>query len=75
MLAKYDRRILDMENDENVEYYNKICAQQSTRCIFSCDDEFSSIERVLKKNPSALNRPQTIIEWAGKTFIPNKLQN
>ena len=58
---------------EDVEYYNKICAQQSTRCIFSCDDEFSSIERVLKKNPNVLNRPQTIIEWAGKTFTPNKL--
>lgn len=73
MLAKYDRRILDMENDEDVEYYNKICAQQSKRCIFSCDDEFLPIERVLKKNPNALNGPQTIIEWAGKTFTPNKL--
>ena len=73
VLAKYDRRISDMENDEDVEYYNKICAQQSTRCIFSCEDEFSAIERVLKKNPNALNRPQTIIEWAGKTFTPNKL--
>lgn len=71
-LVKYDRRIVDMDNVQDIEYYNRICAQHSTRCVFSCDNDFSLLEKMRKENLNVLNGPQTVIHWAGKIFTPRK---
>lgn len=71
-IIKYDRRIVEMDIVEDVEYYNRVCALHSTRCIFSCQDDFLLIEKMLKENPDILNTPQTVLHWGGKTFIPER---
>ena len=65
---KYDRRCIDIQNVDTIEYYNSICVSQSERCVFSQTDDFSLIDRMLTVNKDALKKPYMTLTWGGKTY-------
>ena len=46
------------------------CVNNSNRCIYSENDNFAVVDRILEDNPNAFEIPKTQLSWGGKTFIP-----
>ena len=53
-----------------VEHYNWYCAHNSNRCIYSQNDNFTVVNRILEEKPNAFEIPKTQLSWGGKTFTP-----
>ncbi len=69
-LQKYDRRIFDINNAEDIKENNVISFMHCDRCVYSIDNNFSDIQDAIKENPDILNIPHTVVEWGGKTYTP-----
>lgn len=69
-LASYDRKYVQVEEEQMVEHYNWYCVNNSNRCIYSENDNFAVVDRILEDNPNAFEIPKTQLSWGGKTFIP-----
>lgn len=68
----FNRRIIEMDNEEVVKYCNSRCILHSDSCIFSNNNDFSVIDEMIAKNPNVLNQPRTVLHWGGKTYTPRR---
>ena len=71
-LSGHDRRIIELNNIDDVEYYNSRCLLHCDSCVFSNTPDFSIAEKMLKKDPNAFDLPHTVLHWGGKTYFPCK---
>lgn len=69
-IAPYDRRYVSLTETEIIEDYNILCAYTSNRCVFSSDGKFEVIEKILKKDEDAFERPKTRLSYGGKPYFP-----
>ena len=67
-----DRHYFAIEDPDIIDHYNSLCIQQSERCVFSVNDDFSLINRMLKDSPNAINKPYISATWNGKTYLAEK---
>lgn len=67
-----DRHYFAIEDPDIIDHYNSLCIQQSERCVFSVNDDFSLIHRMLKDSPNAINKPYISATWNGKTYLAEK---
>ena len=71
-MQKYDRRIVELEDVEDITKYNSRCVIHSERFVFSNEGDFALIQNLLKKDPRILDQPHTVVQWGGKTYVPHK---
>ena len=69
---KYDKRIIEIDNVEDVRRYNARSVLNSLYCTYSPDDDFSIVDDMLKKNPNILDRPRSVVHGGGKDYFPQK---
>lgn len=67
-----DRRIVSSDSIDEIRYYNSKCIINSDRCVFSSCEDFSIVDEMLKKNPKILHQPRSMMQWGGKTYIPQR---
>lgn len=66
----FDRRILSIDDLEDIEYFNRCIAVDSDRCIISKSNDFSVINMLLEENKNIFEKPKTILNYGGKTYFP-----
>lgn len=66
---KFERKCY-IADDNDVEYYNRYSVLNSYRCVFSIDDNFSTINKMLEINPSLFKKPKMQLSWGGKDYFP-----
>ena len=71
-LQGYDRRVIELENEEVVKYCNSRCVLHSDNCIFSNANDFAVIDKMLAENPNILDQPHTVLHWGGNTYTPRR---
>lgn len=69
-LMSYDRRYVSLTETEDIELYNKLCAYNSNRFVFSKDGEYRLIEQIVEKDPKAFHFPTMTLSWGGKEYVP-----
>lgn len=57
-------------NEDSVEYYNAMQVVRAERCLFSPEQDFGIVDRVLEKYPHLLETPSLSVSWGGKIFYP-----
>ena len=67
-----DRRIISIDDVEDVIYFNQSIALNADRCVISQKDNFVDIENLLKDKPNIFDKPKAIINYGGKTYYPRK---
>ncbi len=59
--------------EDNVDYYNSLMVMRSNRCIYSNINDFSLIDKMVKRDPHILeNNNTTELHWGGNTYTPRK---
>lgn len=71
-LQGYDRRIIELYDEEAVKYCNSRCALYSDSCVISNKNDFSIINEMLVKDPKVFDQPRTVLHWGGNTYTPRK---
>ncbi len=74
-IADKDRHYISFDKPEIVQDYNRMCVEQCSRCVYSIDDDFSFINKMLQENPEALNGPNVTATWNGKIYTARKNKN
>ncbi|MBE6992002.1 MAG: DUF4238 domain-containing protein [Ruminococcaceae bacterium] len=59
-IQKYDRRIIELEDIDDITDYNSRCIIHSERCVFSNNGNFTLVQDLLKKDPQILDLPHMI---------------
>ena len=70
-MKKYERRIIEISNIEEIEYYNSLCALNCNRTIFSIDDDFSLIYKMKERNSDIFNHSKVEVHYGGKKYTSN----
>lgn len=65
-----ERRFVLIEDEENINYYNSLCALLCERCIFSFDGEMSIIDEMKKSDPGVFDQPSTQLIWGDTKYYP-----
>lgn len=73
-LKKYNRKCYYMNSTE-VRSYNAQSCLFSERFIYSINDDFSVINDILDIDKNIFNAPKISVNWNGKTYTPNSLNN
>ena len=68
---KFDKAAVKINDLNIINGYNARCVVDSTRNIFSVNDNFSVIDAMLKEDADILSFPRTSTVWGGKTFYPS----
>lgn len=71
-LSKYDRRIIEVNDIENVKFYNSHALLHCDSRVFSNSNNFVIAEEMIKRNPSVFEQPRTVMHWGEKTYYPTK---
>lgn len=71
-LVCLERKFIAIEDIENINYYNSLCALHSERCIYSTDGDMSIIEIMKHNNPKVFNQPNTQLTWGDNKYYPSK---
>lgn len=69
--AKYEhqhRRIVEVDKINVVEYYNSYCVMNSSRCVYSIDNDFSMVDKLKAKNVDIIKIPKSELLWNGKIY-------
>ena len=66
----FDRRIVSIDDLEDIEYFNCHIAIDSDRCIISKSNDFSVINMLLEEDGAIFDKPKTILNYGGKTYYP-----
>lgn len=67
----YERKYIEIDNDDFVNYYNSILAMQADRFIFSSDNNMALLDLMKKKDPNIFKSPKVQMSWGGKTYYPS----
>ena len=68
----YSNRVVETDNVEIVKYYNSVGVINSSRCVYSSNDDFSLVDEMRDKKENVLKTPKSIVHWDGKTYHPNR---
>lgn len=69
---KYNRKCVSLKYVENIERYNRLCAYNSGRYVFSKDSEFSLVNRMIEDNPSIFSSSKITLSYGGKIYTPSE---
>lgn len=72
MMKSFDRCYVEIDDEQNVYFYNSLLAMQAGRFVFSSDGNFEIINTMKHVDPNVFNYPQTQIKWGGKTNFPQR---
>ena len=67
----FDRRIVSIDDLEDIEDFNRYIAVDSDRCIISKSNDFSVINMLIEKDKDFFEKPKTILNYGGKTYYPS----
>lgn len=70
-ISSKNYRIIEVDEQDIIAYYNSQCVINSSRCVFSQTYDFSIIEEMKAKRPDVLQLPKTVLKWGDKTYTPN----
>lgn len=72
----YERRYLEITNEQTIERYNGTIALQAERTVISADGNFSLLQRMKAKQADVFKQPHTSLRYGGKVYQPrNKQEN
>ncbi len=69
-ISSFDRRYYSIDDEKDIEHYNKMCAYNSAQYIISNEQGFEAVKEILADNPEAFRKPRTILSWGNKTYKP-----
>ena len=69
-ISSYDGRYVSLDDIDDINHYNRLCTYNSSRCVFSCNPDFSLIEKILIDNPTVFEIPKVSISFGGKKYFP-----
>ena len=61
-------RIVEVDKIDMVEYYNSYCVMNSSRCVYSINDDFSIVDKLKAKKADILQSSKSELLWNGKTY-------
>lgn len=70
-MQQLERRMLEISNIEQIDYYNSLCAKNCHRTIFATDNNFSLIHKMIKTHPDIFNHPKVEVHYGGKKYTSN----
>ena len=66
----FERRYIELTDNENIDFYNSVLALQAERFIFSSDGNMTVLDRMKEKDQNVFKQPQVQMNWGGKTYYP-----
>ena len=66
----YERRYIEITENDQVEFYNSVLAFQANRTVFSTDGDFNLLEDMKRKDPGVFKRPALSVRVGDKTIYP-----
>ena len=63
-----NRRIVEVDKIDMVEYYNSHCVMNSSRCVYSINDDFSVVDKLKAKNANISQSSKSELLWNGKVY-------
>lgn len=61
-------RIVEIDNDDMIEYYNSYCFMNSSRSVYSQDGDFSIVKKMQSSQSDLFQSSKMTLLWNGKTY-------